>query len=256
MKISETGQRVFDQSWADKIFSEFDPDKMSTPFLNHRDGYYFIMNGQHSINAAWRWLGKMADDTASLQCWVTEGLTEQQEAEMFLSLNTQKNVPTFQKFRVALSAGRAAETEVHKIVKHEKLIISEQDLPGAIGAVGTLLKVYKRHGPDTLGKALRLARDSFGDAGLKAQVIDGLALLCHRYNGVLDERSSIEALSNVHGGVHGLLGNAEKLRHKTGSSKPQCIAAQCVDTINRGRAAKQKLVGWFKLEERPKDEVQ
>jgi len=108
------------------------------------------------------------------------------------------------------------------------------------------MRVYQRDGAECLRRALRLARDANGDPGLDAMVIDGFGMLCHRYSGGLDDTVAITTLSQAYGGVNGLLGNAEQLRQKTGSSKAQCVAAAAVTIINRGRAGKKKLQSWFK----------
>lgn len=244
MKVSPLCQRELKQHWVDELTANFDPVKLGTPEVSHREGYYYIMDGQHRIEAAKAYLGNWEDQ--HLDCWVAEGLTEEEEAEVFLSLNDRKSVDVFQKFKVAVRAGRPAEVEISLIVKDESLTISTQTVPGAVRAVGTLLRVHRRNGPDTLRRALRLARDSYGDPGLDATIIDGFGLLCHRYNGVLDERSSVASLSRAHGGVNGLLGAAEQLRQKTGSAKTQCVAAAAVTIINRDRKSTKKLQPWFK----------
>lgn len=245
VRVSSACQREIRPAWVEELVANFDLDKIGTPEVSHRDGYFYVMDGQHRIEAIKRFLGEGWKEQ-HVQCWVSEGLTEEQEAETFLSLNNRKPVDVFQKFKVAVRANRSAENEIAWIVKEEGLTISQQAVEGSVGAVGTLLKVHKRNGPDTLRRALCLARDSFGDAGMRAVVLDGFGLLCHRYNGVLDEKSTAASLGKMNGGVSGLLGTAEQLRQKTGSSKAQCIAAAAVTVINRDRDNKKKLQPWFK----------
>lgn len=247
MRISEACQRELRPTWVDELVASFDLDKFGTPEVSHRGPYYYVMDGQHRIDALKK---ALFDDKGweeqHIECWVSEGLSEEDEAETFLALNHRKTIDTFQKFKVAVRANRPAENEIVKIVQAEGLTVSQQGVAGAVGAVGALVKVYKRNGGESLQRALRLARDSYGDPGLCSIVIDGFGLLCHRYNGVLDEKSTAAALSRIHGGVSGLLGSAEQLRQKTGSSKAQCVAAAAVTVINRDRDNKKKLQAWFK----------
>jgi hypothetical protein len=244
MKVNPAAQREFNAAWANQIFSEFDPDKMQTPHVNQREGHYFIMDGQHTIDALKRFLGKWDDQT--IQCRVYKGLNDTEEAEMYLSLNNRKSADTFQKFRIALRAGREIETSIKDIVLSEGLVISKEKVKGQVRCVGTLKKVFKRDGSDSLGRALGIVRDSWGDAGLEAPVIDGFGLLCHRYNGNLNSNAAIESLRAMHGGVKGLIGSAETLRLRTGNSKNDCIAAAAVAIINRARTGKAKLPTWWK----------
>lgn len=246
MRVSALCQREIRQPWVDELIANFDLDELGTPELSLRDGYYYIMDGQHRIAALKVWLGDGWEEQ-HIQCWVATGLTEKQEAEVFLSLNNRLSVDPFSKFNVGVKAGRSAELEIKSLVEGAGLSVSKQAIPGAVCAIGTLRKVHKRNGPEALQRALRIARDAYGDPGLAAPVIDGFGLLCHRYNGVLDEKSSIQSLSNAHGGVNGLLGMAETLRQKTGNSKAHCVAASAVVIINRNRSGKQKkLPDWWK----------
>src|SRR6266540_1006955 len=76
---------------------------------------------------------------------------------------------------------------------------------GAGSAVGTLVRVYRRADAATLARTLLVIRDAYGDAGLESVVIDGLSLLCHRYNGELDDARLVARLSGAHGrGAPGL----------------------------------------------------
>lgn len=243
LRVSNASQREFRQAHADHLLAIFDIDKLGTPTVNHRDGRYYIVDGQHSVDAAKRWLG---DDweNQKLQCWLYEGLTEEDEAELFLSLNDRLSVNVFDKFRVAVNAGRPVESDIQRTVRTQGLVISKDSVPGAIRAVGTLRKVYTRSDADTLGRALRIIRDGFGDAGFEAAVIDGIGHLCQRYNGQLDETVAAAQLRKVNGGVKGFINTAETLRLKTGNTKALCVAATAVDVINRGRGGK-KLPSWW-----------
>jgi hypothetical protein len=244
MKINLSGQREFNQNWANQLLAAFDPDKMQTPHVNFRDGYFFIMDGQHTIDALKRWLGKWEDQV--VQCWVYQGLSEEDEAEKYLSLNNKKNADTFQKFRISVKAGRKIETEISSLIESIGLKISNNMVPGAIKAVATLKKAYKRDGADALRNGLIIASESYGDSGLTAPVIDGLCLLTHRYNGTLSHRNAIESLQKISGGVNGLMGMANVLRLKTGNSRADCLAAAAVSVINRRNTSKSKLPSWWK----------
>jgi hypothetical protein len=76
-------------------------------------------------------------------------------------------------------------------------------------------------------------------------VIDGIGLLCQRYDGDLSEQHAIERLSSAHGGVSGLISRAGQLRQSTGSAPAQCVAAAAVEVINRG-SGRRKLPGWWR----------
>ena len=171
-----------------------------------------------------------------------EALTEAQEAEKFLALNDALPVRAFAKFKVSVQAGRDTEADVDRIVRALGLRVARGS---GISAVATLRRVYTRGGAAVLSRALRIIRDAYGEAGLDGPVIDGIGLLCQRYNGDLSEQRAVERLSSAHGGVSGLLSRAGQLRQSTGSATAQCVAAAAVEVINRGSGGR-KLPGWWR----------
>lgn len=241
MRVSPLAQREINQARVDKLVAHFDLEQMGNPTVNERDGHFWIIDGQHRVEA----LRQLEFADYDLQCWTYVGLTETEEAEKFLKLNDTLTVDGFYKFRVGVNAGRPEETEINRIVLAQGCVVSRDDIPGAIRAVGTLRRVFDRSGSVVLGRTLRIIRDAFGDGGFEAAVIDGIGHLCGRYDGLLTEDVAVTKLGTVHGGVNGLLGKAEVLRRQTGNSRGHCVAAAAVEIINRGRGGK-KLPDWWK----------
>lgn len=244
MRVNPLAQRALNQARVDKIAAEFDLEQMGNPTVSERDSHFYIIDGHHRTSALKKWFGDGEWEDQALQCWTYEGLTEQQEAEIFLKLNDTLAVSAFAKFRVGVTSGRTEESDIDRIVRAQGLRVSQENSGGAVSAVGTLRKVY-RLGPSSLARSLRIIRDAYGQAGLTSGVIEGLGLLCQRYNGELDESTASTKLGAVHGGVNGLANSAERLRMQTGHARAHCIAAAAVDIYNRGRGTK-KLQPWFK----------
>lgn len=243
MKVNPLAQRELNQARVDKLVANFDLEQIGTPTVNERDDAFYIIDGQHRIEA----LIGIGWEDQQVQCWAYSGLTEQEEAEKFLKLNDVLAVNAMAKFKTAVQAGRIVENDIDRIVRAADLVVSPDHIEGAIHAVGTLIRVYHRDGPGSLSRTLRMIRDAYGTPGLEAAVIDGIGLLCGRYNGSLDDEKAVKQLSSLHGGVKGLLGRAEDLRHRTGNPKAHCVAATAVDVINRGKGGV-KLMSWWKSE--------
>lgn len=248
LKISAISQRDRRQAWIDHLSSNFDPELMGNPSVSERDGSPYVVDGQHRIEAYKIWIGDGWEDQ-QIQCWVYTGLTEAQEADLFGHLNDVRAVRSFDKFRIAVTAGHPVETDTARQVRIEGLVISESKIPGAIRAVNTLTKVYTRSDGATLGRTLRIIRDAYGDAGFRqAAIIDGIGLLCQRYSGQMDDTAAVKKLSNARGGLKGLLEEAEGLRYATGKQKAHCIAAAAVVLINRGAGKNKRLPAWWEPE--------
>lgn len=244
MRVNSLAQRDLNQARVDHMIATFDLEQIGTPTVNERDGHFYIIDGNHRINA----LKGIGWEDQQMQCWAYEGLSEEEEAETFLKLNDVLTVNAMAKFRVGVQAGRVVENDIDRIVRAQDLVVSSDKIEGGIGAVGTLTRVYHRDGPGSLARTLRIIRDAYGTPGLEASVIDGIGLLCGRYNSSLDEEKTVKQLSSLHGGVKGLIGRAEDLRQRTGNPKNHCVAATAVEVINRGKGGV-KLMSWWKSED-------
>lgn len=247
IRVNPLAQRELNTARVDKIASEMDLEQIGAPTVNLRDSWFYVIDGQHRVVALKKWLGEGNWEDQAYQCWTYIGLSEGEEAEKFLKLNDTLTVSTFDKFTKGIKAGRAEETDIHRIVLAQNLRISRQKGGGSIGAVAALRKVYRR-GPNTLARTLRIVRDAYGDAGLDASVIEGIGMLTHRYNGDLEDETAVKRLAQALGGVNGLLNSAENLRVRTGNPRIHCVAAAAVEIYNRGRGGA-KLPSWWKTEE-------
>lgn len=246
MRVSPLAQRDLKPYRVKKLAAELDLEQIGTPTVNERAAHFYVIDGQHRIEA----LREIGWGDQQIQCWTYIGLTEEDEAEKFLKLNDTLPVSAFSKFKVGVQAGREAEGDIDRIVRAQDLRISMDCTEGSIRAVGALRKVYHQAGPGQLARTLRIVRDAYGDAGLSSAVISGIGLVCARYDAVLDEQRAVINLSKAHGGVQGLLNKAETIRRATGGQKSHCVAAAAVDIINSGRGGK-KMAGWFRLEDCP-----
>ena len=245
MRVNPLAQRDLNQARVARLAAACDPEEMGAPIVSNRGGWYYLIDGQHRIAALKQWLSCWAGQ--QVQCWTYEDLSEAEEAEKFLSLNDVLPVRAFSKFKVSVQADRGAEADVDRIVRALGLRIARGS--GGISAVATLRRVYARGGPAVLSRALRIIRDAYGEAGLDGPVIDGIGLLCQRYDGDLSDQRAIERLSSAHGGVSGLISRAGQLRQSTGSATAQCVAA-AAEVINRGPGGR-KLPGWWRNEGSP-----
>lgn len=247
MVVNPRAQREFREYRMKEIRAELDLDMIGEPVLNWIGNTYHIIDGQHRIAALKDYLGE-GWEKQKIPCRVYKGLSDQEEADMFDRLNNVLTVSAYDKFQTRVTAKRDVETAVNNIVCSENLTISRR-LNGGVSAVSTLVKVYKRSDGETLRRTLRIIRDSFGDTGFEARIIDGIGLVCQRYNGSLDESTAISKLNGMRGGASGLMGKAVVLHKQTGNSLPQCIAATAIDVINKGRSGK-KLPSWWAMSDR------
>lgn len=248
MKVACEAQRVMRPPHLNTLLGDFDPEYLGLPVVNFREGHYFIIDGQHRIESCKAFLGEGQWESQSLECRVYEGMTLEQEADMFDRLNTQLTVAAFDKFQVRCTARRPDELAVYRIVEKAGLTVTASKGLGAdnaVTAVSTLMRVYRAYGGEVLARSLKIAYGAFGEPGLSTSMIGGMALVCDRYNGSLDDKAAIQQLGDMRGGVGALMTRAGTLRKQTNKSVPTCVAAATVDVLNARKGGK-KLPSWWK----------
>lgn len=81
---------------------------------------------------------------------------------------------------------------------------------------------------------------------LEGKVIEGIGVLCQRYNGELDDERAVKQWGNAHGGVNGLLNKAAATKAAMGKPLSECIASAATDIYNAGGGGRGRLPKWWK----------
>lgn len=235
-------QRPFRKAHGDDLAANLDLNKLGFPIVNHRDGNFWVLDGQHRVYALKE--NGFGDDV--VDCEVYENLTDAEMADIFLGRDDRKSVDPFSKFHIACTAGRKREADIRRTVETQGLKVSKQRGEDCVGCVGALGRVYDRDGAVVLGQSLRTIKNAYaGDPdAFDKDVIDGVALIFNRYNGATNEKELATRLGDSPHGVRGLLRRAESVRTRTGNQKAQCVAAVAVEIYNKG--GKHKLPSWWK----------
>lgn len=240
MKINPRAQRAFDKNWAEWLASNFDPDKMAFLHVNHRDGWYYVMDGQHTRWAAIQFLGS----DQQVQCHIYDGLTETEEADMYLALNHKKQQGALSKYFVALTAEHSVECDIDRITRALGLTVGSNAKLGEITCVTALTGTYQKHGPGPMSAALRVIRDSVAGDGFKSGIIKGIALIIDRHGTRVDLDQLSDKLKRA--GLLALKQRAASLKDGIGASEAQCYACAAIEIYNRGRGA--KLDPWWRFQ--------
>lgn len=241
IKVPPHAQREMRTSFVDQLAANMDLEHIGTPTVSARGGDFYVLDGQHRVAALKQW---GLDDAQMIQCFAYDDLDEAAEAEVFLKLNNVLAVDSISKYRIAVAAGRAVECDIDRVVRSQGMCVSRDKRDGAIGAVGTLRRIYARSGAGDLSRTLRVIGEAYGDPGLEASIIDGVALVLARYGEQVDDARLIQNLGDARGGVASVANRATLLRKQTGQSVGTCTAAAVVEHYNRGRG--KKLAEWWR----------
>lgn len=242
-------QRKFERERAEALLATFDEGKFGIPIVNHRDGHYWIVDGQHRIEALRLFFAP--SDPGAVDCQVFENLSDSEMAELFLSANRdRKAVPVFTNFMVSCTAEEKEATAIRRMVEANGLKIARDSEDGSIRAVSALRKVYDLAGDVVLGQTVRVLRDAGSGSSewFDSRLIIGIGLALNRYNGKTNQHDLAKRLSATQHGAHGVLRRAEAQRDRTGNAKTQCVAAAIVDIYNKplGPRSSERLPDWWK----------
>lgn len=246
MRVHETCQRNERPGWVRYLLERWDFNEFGYPVVNWRDGTYWIIDGQHRVAA----LRQAGFGEESVECVVYQDLTDKEMAEAFLSLNDRKAVEPFDKFVIAVEANRADESAVMRMVLANKLKISRYSARGTIQAVSALMKAH-RYGEVVLAQTLRTLRDAYDSApeGFEGVLIEGIAMVYNRYNGLTDEATLVNVLAKMKSGPVGLRRRAELIREKLAATLSHCVASAVVETYNKSVPRASRLDSWWKANE-------
>lgn len=166
-----------------QIKREFDPNQVEPVIVSFREGKYYIVDGQHTALAIYERNGE--DGTTLIMCDVREGLTYEQEAQLFYDLNTNKRQPSAaDKIWALVCAGDADAIEFKNLIERCGYTFGRKS-PNTISPIHTCWKIFNgRAGAERLESILNLIHDTWPNdaSAVNIAIVDGLNMF-FKYNG-------------------------------------------------------------------------
>ena len=255
LRISTAAQREFNHNWGKELAETFDIDKVGTFTVSHRDGIYWIVDGQHRFHGLTTWAkAHFGDDWGdwTIQVWVHEGLDERKEAELFLAFNNRKNVSGYDKFKVGVTAELPVPSDINRIVLSLGLRVANDRRVNTVSAVGTLEKIYLSGDAVLLRKSLETLRDAWSGVDFDSHALHGVSLFIARYEGRYKPERLVKQLAALSNGAKSLRQRASQIKDQYGSTHPVAHAAAITEQYNRGLRGTNSLGSWWKSAPDPK----
>lgn len=240
-------QRATDLVRAKGMGGKFDINATAALIVSHRDdGKYFVVDGGHRLAAA-----LFAGYDGKLLCIVHEGMTQAEEAALFLLLNDSKLVQAIDKFRVRVMARDLAAVHIHDALdKYGWRISTATRSVGAFAAVGAIEKVYYGAGILPAGNVYYGLLDSVlftltkawdrNPAGAHSAIVGGLGQLFARYvigpsgkGGQIDLDKLVHEMSKTR--PVDLVASAKGIRVSQGGTVSAATAKVLVGLHNKSR---------------------
>jgi hypothetical protein len=150
--------------WVNRLVREWRDDEAGTLIVSQRDGRYYLVAGNHR----WAAVLQKGEPEFPFDCQVFEGLTEPEEARIYLAQDVRRlRHSAADDFQARLTQGDPIARGVKAVLDDLGLEVSPYGEAGfaknRIRAVAGLLKSYEVNGRGNLHLALRLLRDEWGE---------------------------------------------------------------------------------------------
>lgn len=192
----------------------------------------WIVDGQHR----WRALMDHGMGEWMVEVKIHTDVTDDARASaIFLKLNDRSPVSPFDKFQNRLMAKDEDAVAINDIAIKHHMKISRTGGPGCLVGISCIEKTYKLDGGDSLDKSLGIVNEAWGLRTVEAKIIEGIGLLCARFNGAMDIPALTKKLSKYPGSATGLVGDARGLMEYRKVSLARCVAERVIEAYNTGR---------------------
>ncbi len=236
-------QRGIDTGRVNKLRENLDLDMLGIVYVSRRTGGgLYVLDGQHRARA-------LVDEGLGdyeMECKVYDGLTIEQEAEIFFWLNDYLRVHAADKFRARARFGDPVSLDIIRIVEKHSLKVARDFADGNIVAVSALEAVYTgkvaRKGgafPEVLSSSLGTLGEAFGRTAtaMSGELIKGVGIVLHRHLGTVQPTDLARKMSMRAAGAAGLLSAGRAHKDYEGGTTAGGVAHIVILDYNRGRTS-------------------
>lgn len=190
--------RAINRQHVNRIKRDFHEDMVQPAIVSFRDGRYWIVDHQHQTQAIFEMNGY--DPLTNIRCDVREGLTYEQEADLYIRLNTGTKQPTFSDKLTGL-----IEAKDETALKFRDLVESCGYVVGgsacnSLKAVSAAWRICKKDGGDELlSRILTLTKKCWPDnqSGVDCRIIDGISLFLKLHGSEYQQDRFVKNLSPI-----------------------------------------------------------
>lgn len=199
LKVDMTYQRELNTEMVKRIAENFNWLKVNVIKVSHRDGAYYIFDGQHTMNALKLYNG---GKDLFVDCKVYEGLTREDEAELFARQNEfKKRVETCAEMKALYTSGDAEIIELKKTIEDAGLICSFTKGQGnnKICCYSSALKIFRNTSRMDFYRILTTVKKIWHGSpeSLRKEIICGLYELYKTFPGELDNGILMKKLNLI-----------------------------------------------------------
>ena len=183
-------QRKVEKRIVNKLVREWNPVLLTPLVVSHREGRYYLVDGQHRVAAMRRIYG----GDVKTECVVHEGLTVQQEADLYIRFDGSiKRITKRQSVKAMLESSSDTRPQVIKGLLKEAgfhwALKGRNPANYYINVTSTLFRAYDLLGPDNFRRLFIMLAGTWNGVptSVTARMISGTALFLKTYLEDLDD---------------------------------------------------------------------
>lgn len=168
LEVDPQAQRTLNERRAQNMSENFVEEAIGTLIVSKReDGRNFLVDGMHRKRVC-ELLG-----IEKVMCEVHHGLTQTEEAILFLIKNRESSKPNaIDEYKIGLTGGIPLFVDTEAVLEEKGLSVGATST-NAVGAVNGILRITEQYGPDVLKRTLDVAEEAWGRT---AETWDGMLL--------------------------------------------------------------------------------
>lgn len=243
LKIDPQAQRTLNEKRAQGIADEYVAEAVGSIVVSERaNGELYIVDGMHRHRA------KQLLGEPTIRAEVHKGLTQQEEAVLFLLKNREAKGPSaIDEYHIGLTAGLPLFVDTDKVLKAHGLTMGSTST-NAVGAVNGVLRITDTFGAEILDRTLQVAEDAWGrtQTTWDGMLLGGIGQFLGRHGDVVNAAELATKIAKSGpaqawiGKVHSLT-TAGGMHHSGTGSRVSTCYGLVLATWNKGRS-KNKIV--------------
>lgn len=215
LKVDINAQRNLMESQVEKILKNFTPASFGRITVSKRsDGFYYVQNGQHRVEALRRLKLKEAP------CIVVNSNSLKEEAGNFIRINENSaSVSSIDKYRIGVSAGDENWLRVKEVIEYCDFHVSTNPSQG-ISAISSIHKYInsptlvssKRSKMETMKKSLYILKESVSIESIVQTSILAMCIFTREYidTNIITEQQAIDKFKDID--IKGLVKIAQTMK--------------------------------------------
>ena len=192
-------QRPVDPKRVKMIAEHFNPLKVNPLKVSHRSGKYYVFDGQHTMRVL---ILRNGGDDVMADCIIYEGMTQQDEAEMFARQSEFiKRPEKSAEMKALYAAGDVEIIELKKAIESVGFTFdfSTSKMTNRIICCGQVLKIFRKTKQSDFIHILELIRNSWHGLpdSLRKEIVGGVWIFYSQYKEDIDTNTAAAKFSRL-----------------------------------------------------------